>query len=143
MKNILIALDLLDSDHVLLENGKELAQKFDAKLWLVHIAAPEPSFVGYDVGPQYIRDIRAEDLREEHRKIQAYAQELETQQIESEGLLIQGETVKTLLEEAESIPSDLIILGNHQHGVLYNIMFGNTTNQVVRHATTKLLIVPC
>ena len=72
MKNILVTIDFDKSEALLLDKAVQMAEAFGSKLWLMHIAAPDPDFVGYDVGPQYIRDSRAEDLRQEHRKLQEY-----------------------------------------------------------------------
>ena len=69
MKNIAIALDLSNSSTVLIEQAKVLARANDAKIWLIHIAAPDPDFIGYDVGPKYIREDRADILKEEHFRL--------------------------------------------------------------------------
>ena len=73
MKNILVTIDLEDHAEQLIGHAAEWAKAFGAKVWLMHVAAPDPDFVGYEVGPQYIRDGRAEELREEHRMLQACA----------------------------------------------------------------------
>ena len=55
-----------------LNKAFQLAKSFDSKLWLMHIAAPNPDFVGYEAGPQYIRDNRGTELRKEHKLLQKY-----------------------------------------------------------------------
>ena len=67
MKNILVSIDFNEQEALLMDRAYEFAKAFDAKIWLVHIAAPDPDFVGYDAGPQYVRDARAEDLKGEHK----------------------------------------------------------------------------
>ena len=37
---------------------------------------PEPDFVGYEVGPQYISDMREIELKEEHKQLKKYADDL-------------------------------------------------------------------
>ena len=64
MKNILAALELKGDTNPVLRQAADLAEACGAKLWLLHVAAPDPDFVGYEPGPQYIRDIRAETLKE-------------------------------------------------------------------------------
>ena len=56
MKNILVTVDFDKHVELLLDKAFELAQCFKAKVWLMHIAAPEPDFIGFGPGPQYIRD---------------------------------------------------------------------------------------
>jgi nucleotide-binding universal stress UspA family protein len=142
MKNILVAIDFSDITGRLIEKAVQLATKFDAKLWLIHVAAPTPDFVGYDVGPQYIRDARAEVLREEHRKLQTHAARLNDDGLKAEALLIQGPTVETLVKEAKILEVDLLILGSEDHGKLFDTIFGSVWKEVVKKAKIPVLIVP-
>jgi nucleotide-binding universal stress UspA family protein len=142
MKNILVAIDFSGMTGRLIEQAIPLAEKFDAKLWLVHIAAPDPAFVGYEVGPQYIRDSRAEVLRQEHRELQQYACRLKDEGLDAEGLLIQGSTVETILNESDKLKADLIILGAEDHGVFFKTIFGSVWEEVVKSSKAPVMIVP-
>jgi len=70
LKNIMVAVDFNDSIGELMVYADNLAEKFGSKVWVLHVADPEPDFVGYEPGPQYIRDIKADEYREEHRNLQ-------------------------------------------------------------------------
>ena len=142
MKNILTAIDFTSLTELLLQQSEKLAGAFDAKVWLVHIAAPPPDFVGYEVGPQHVRDERAGELRREHRDLQEYARRLTQQGIECEALLIQGPLLPTLLDEARELRADLLIVGAHQHSGLFRVLFGDTGRELLRRTTLPLLIVP-
>ncbi len=142
MKNILVALDT-DGDAVsLISHAEKLAEKFDAKIWLLHIATPEPDFVGYEVGPQYIRDFRAQELKEEHRHLQELAGKLRGRGLEADSLLIEGPTIEMILEEAKVLKVDLIVIGSHDHSFLYNALVGNTTSGLLKKSKIPLLTVP-
>ena len=69
MKNIFVPLDLKADCQAVVEHATAIAQAFGSTLWLEHVAAPDPEFAGYEAGPQYIRDMRADELREEHHKL--------------------------------------------------------------------------
>lgn len=142
MKNILVALDFDLRSQQLTDYAASFAEKFEARLWLVHIAAPEPDFVGYDTGPQYIRETRAEDLREEHRVLQKMAEDLRKRSIAAEALLVQGPTVQTLLDECEKLEIDLLVIGSHEHGFLYNLFAENTALELFKKSNIPLLVVP-
>ena len=77
MKNILVNIDFDKGVNLIINQSVELAEKFNSKIWLMHIVAPDPEFVGYGVGPQYIRDFRAKDIRKEHQLLQSYSDELQ------------------------------------------------------------------
>ncbi len=142
MKNILVAVDFDGNASKLSDFAAMFAEKFDAQLWIVHIAAPEPDFVGYETGPQYIRDVRAEDLRKEHRLLQQITDDLKGKSIRAEGLLIQGSTVEAILNEAKKLKVDLIIIGSQKHSLLYNLFAENTSEEVFRKTEIPLLIKP-
>lgn len=142
MKNILVTVDFEESNHLVVEKAAEIAGKFDAKLWLIHIAAPDPDFVGFEVGPQYIRDSFADDLRKEHQLIQSYSQSLKNRGIRAEGLLIQGPTVEMILLEAEKLQIDLVVLGHHRHGMLYQIFVGPVDTAVISRSKVPVMVVP-
>lgn len=141
-KNIVVAIDFTDAVGKLLGYAEMLALKSGSKVWLIHVAAPDPDFVGYEPGPQYIRDIRAEDLREEHRQLQNYSKMFLDKSIESSALLIQGSTVETVLKEAEKLQADLLIVGNHKHSFLHNLLSESVSLELLKNGNIPLLTIP-
>jgi nucleotide-binding universal stress UspA family protein len=142
MKNILVALDLKSTDSMLLEQAKSMAEKFGAKIWMVHVVSTDPEFVGYEMGPAYIRDFQAEELRQEHKQLQVHIQELRQKSLVVEGLLIQGPTAEMIEAEVEKLHIDLLILGSHKHNFLYETFVGHTAVKIIRNVTIPVMIVP-
>ncbi|GAB4537824.1 MAG: universal stress protein [Pleurocapsa sp.] len=142
MDNILAAIDFSDITSAVVDKAAEIAKCFTSKLWLIHIAAPDPDFVGYGTGPPSKRDWRAKTLREEHRYIQEKALELEQSGIDVTPLLIQGATVETILQEATKLNADMIVIGSHGHGALHKALVGSVSEGVIRKASCPVLIVP-
>jgi|SRR5690554_50958 len=144
MKNILLALELdykeLTKD--MIASAKQLAKAFGAKCWLVHIAAPEPDFMDYEVGPQYIRDMLAKDLKDIHKNIQTLANSLKEDSIDAEGLVIQGPTTEMIIEEVKKLSIDLLVLGNKKHGFMYNALIGSTTDELIDNISVPVLLIP-
>jgi nucleotide-binding universal stress UspA family protein len=141
-KNILVAIDFNDAVGELLGYAETLAKQYDAKIWVVHVAAPDPDFVGYEPGPQYIRDFRASELREEHKKLQSMCKIFLDKDIKSEALLIQGSTVETVLEEAKKLNSDLLIVGTHKHSFLHDLLQESVSLKLLKNANIPLLAIP-
>lgn len=142
MKNILITIGFDKNEKLLIDNAYYLAKAFNSKIWLIHVASPDPDFVGFDAGPQHVRDFRAAELRNQHKLIQGYVVELKEKGINAESLLIQGKTIKTILEKSKKLDIELIIIGYNEHSFLYKSFFGNTTNQIMKKSKTPVLIVP-
>ena len=142
MKNILTPLDLKAETGTVLQHAAELASKMDAKLWVLHVAAPDPDFVGCEAGPQYIRDVRADTLREEHGELQQITSRLAAQGISAQPLLVMGPTVETILGEAERLHADIIVMGTHGRRGLAKAFMGSTCDDVLRANRFAVLVVP-
>jgi len=142
LKTILVAVDLKSSDRALIQHARALAEKFNSTVWIVHIAAPDPDFMGYSVGPVYIREMRAEELRKEHKALKVLSNELQEKSIQAEALLIQGPTVDMLKEEVKKLNIDLLIMGSHKHGFLYETWIGHTSVKVIKEIPIPVLIIP-
>lgn len=142
MKNILVPIDLNENEEIVIEKALEFGKAFKAKIWLLHVSAPEPEFVGFGVGPQYIRDSRAKELRKEHQLLYTYAHKIKDKGLESDGLLINGGTIEMILEEAKKLNIDLIITGHHKHNFFYKAFFGSVASGVIEKANIPVLLIP-
>jgi nucleotide-binding universal stress UspA family protein len=142
MKNILVPIDFSNATPNVLEIAVAIAGPLGSKLWLVHVAAPDPDFVGFKTGPQYVREHRADILRQEHADIQDMAATLNKQGLQADALLVQGPTTETLLDEVERLNADLIIMGSHGRSGLFKAFLGSVSEQVLRDSKVPVLIVP-
>ncbi len=144
MNNLLVALDLNSPKHTetIIEHTIKLGKAFNSKCWLIHIAQPDPEFVGYDVGPQYIRDEIAEEFRGEHRQIQRIAEKISNAGLECDGLLIQGPTEELILEEIKKLNIDMLVLGNKKKGFLQEVFIGSVTNDLIKDVRIPIYLIP-
>ncbi len=141
-ENILAPIDFSDVTDAVVEKAGQLARALDAKVWLIHAAVPEPDFVSYEVGPEYIRDSAARHLREEHKMLGQYQDNLRTDGVDVTAMLVPGEAVGKILQEADRLKADWIVLGSHGHGALHNLLAGSVCQGVVKKAPCPVVIVP-
>lgn len=120
----------------------ELAKRLHAKLVLVHVEAPEPDFVGYQVGPQSVREAVARSIHGDAQTLHALRDRLREQGRDVESLLIQGPTVEKIVEEAERLNADYIVMGSHGHGNLFELVVGSVSDGVIRRAPCPVVVVP-
>ena len=96
-ENILAPIDFSDVTDAVVAKAAQLAKALDAKVWLIHAAVPEPDFIGYEVGPEWIRDSAAKHLREEHRMLGQYQEKLRAEEVDVTAMLVPGEAVGKIL----------------------------------------------
>lgn len=139
---ILAALDLASTTPDVLDAVRLWAGQSGARVWLIHVAAPNPDFVGYETGPDTVRDAIAHQLRVQRAQLEEFAEHLRTGGIETTALLLQGPTAETILKEGDKIEADAIFMGTHTHGKLHEWLVGSTSKGVLNHCSRPVFLVP-
>jgi len=139
---ILVAVDFSSVTSRVMEIARDLAARTTSHVYVVHVAEPEPDFVGYDTGPDVVRDQVAEEFHREHRQVQALADNLRSSNVGATALLIQGSIVETIVREAERLDADIIVVGSHGHGAVFDLLVGSISEGLVRKSTRPVLVVP-
>ncbi len=112
------------------------------ELWLLHVAAPDPDFIGYEVGPQSVRDAVASKLRGKHKRMQELAAPLQTAGLGVTPLTVQGVVVERILEHAARVGAELIVLASSSHGAVHELIAGSVVRGVLHDATVPVVVVP-
>lgn len=139
---VLTAVDLSAASSKVVAAAGRVAEQTGAEVYVLHAAEPEPDFVGYDAGPEVVRDQVAREYREEHEGIQKLADGLRDKGIKATALLVRGPTVETTLKQAKKLGADLIVLGSHGRSAIYDVLVGSYSAGVLRKSKVPVLVVP-
>jgi len=142
MACILACIDFSVVTDRVLDAGARLSRALGAELVVLHVAAPDPAFVGYDPGPQSVRNQIAEELREEHAELAARVARLLESGVNARPLMVQGASAERILEHAARLGAELVVLGSHGHGKLYDLLVGGVAGAVLRQARVPVVMVP-
>ncbi|MDB6171105.1 MAG: hypothetical protein JWL59_416 [Chthoniobacteraceae bacterium] len=141
-KTILVAVDFSDVTQGVVDAARSMAAAFGGRIILLHVEEPEPDFVGFEAGPQPVRVNVAHEVRATHRQLEGLKQTLGEGGVEVMALHIQGPGVEKILHEAQQQGAELIVIGSHGHGAIYNLLVGGVTSGVLKGATCPVLVVP-
>jgi nucleotide-binding universal stress UspA family protein len=94
------------------------------------------------VDRKILRREAATELHHEHEFMQHLAQCLRDRNVDAKALLIEGATVDTIMEEADRLDIDLVVLGCHKHGLLYGALMDPTEEGLLSKCMRPLLFVP-
>ena len=139
---ILVAVDLSDATGRVVQVAERIAAPMSGVVRLLHVAEAEPDFVGFDAGPDVVRDQVAKEYRDEHRSVQAHADALRAANIDASALLIKGPIIETILNEAKRFEADLLIVGSHGFGAIYDLLVGSSSRGVLKDTDIPVLVVP-
>jgi nucleotide-binding universal stress UspA family protein len=138
---ILVPVDFSDVTLRVVEMADRLASAFKSRVVLLYISEPEPEFVGFEPGPVTVRSAVARDFREEHQRLDELKKTF-ADGLEITALHIQGATVEKILLEAEAQKAELIVMGSHGHGSIYNLLVGSVAEGVLKAAACPVVVVP-
>lgn len=157
--NILVAVDLSETTENMLREVKKVASKLSSKIWLLHVVAPLPEFTGHinpgpdfgglepcyvDFGPDQKKpqDQIPCKFKKENKALQHEAGQLQRSGIETVPLLIQGSVVEVILRESRKLGIEMIIVGSHGHGAVYNLVIGSTSENILKRSHCPVLVIP-
>ena len=161
MKRILVPVDFSPAMEGVLEMARQMARVFDAELHLVHVReiAAIPVFPAATIGypgigmpemgmaggmPAGVAGCVPLDLPDEKKKNQLDSLR---DQLTGSGLRAfaherEGAVVEEVLQTAIEISADLIVMGSHGHGSVYNLLVGSVTEGILKAGRCPVLLVP-
>ena len=151
MKNILIALDFDPTAQKVAEIGFKFGENKDASITLLHVIA-DPSYYASTVydpvmgfGGYANLNLLSPDIINELKKESLEFLEKSKQHLGGENIKIlvkEGSIAETILQVAEELNADIIVMGSHSKRWLENMLMGSITEYVLHHSSVPLLIIP-
>jgi nucleotide-binding universal stress UspA family protein len=139
-KRVLCPVDFADPSLAALESALSLAQESDAQVTILHVLespADEPLVNRPISVPEYNR-YREQDAAAHLAKL---VPDGAANWCSASTRLAHGKPYRQILEIAAEENTDLIVMGVHGRNAIDLMLFGSTTNQVVRRATCPVLTI--
>jgi nucleotide-binding universal stress UspA family protein len=160
MKRILVPIDFSDATPPVIDLARQLAKGLDAQIHLVHVkelsAAAAPGALGYGLAgmpelapmsglPVPVFDPMQQPIPEDDDQKSKLAQW--QREIAQDGIKVSlheptGAVAEEILDQADVLHADLIVMGTHGHGAMYNLLVGSATKGVLKHSKRPVLLVP-
>jgi nucleotide-binding universal stress UspA family protein len=160
MKRILVPIDFSDVTPPVIDLARELAKALGAEINLVHVkqltAAATRGMLGYGLagmpelapmsgvpapGFEPMPETIAEDEGQKS-KLAAWQEKIAQDGIKVSLHEPTGAVAEEILNQADELDADLIVMGTHGHGAMYNLLVGSATKGVLKHSTRPVLLVP-
>ena len=155
IKTILVAKDMSRESSDVIRYGLELGAKFKAQVHVLHVVPTvDPAVLnmvaismGADRLAKFKKENEAELVEKTHaqlRQITGLEEELIDEEIVRPPFVevCHGEPAPTILEVADKIDADMIVLGSHSKGGLHYAFLGSVAEKILRKALRTVVIVP-
>jgi len=148
MKTILVPVDFSDVTGKIIEMAKTFAKAMGSHVVLLHVRQVEyfteeqiPMASGSFVfTPPVI--VRAETEATVQERLNEIILQFAGMPVEATTRQYEGLPLEMILQACEQEEADMIVMGSHGHGAIYNLLVGSVTEGVLKSAKCPVLVVP-
>jgi nucleotide-binding universal stress UspA family protein len=142
---ILCPVDFSEFSGPALERAVRLGSRFDARVEALHVIPFATFVMPAGVGPSHFPAPLVEVARAQHEQATHRLEDMVAPLL-SEGTPIEtkvteGDPWRVILEEAEALPADLLVIGTHGRSGFERLLLGSVTEKVLRRASCPVLTV--
>jgi nucleotide-binding universal stress UspA family protein len=136
LRTVLHATDFYTHSDYAFRLACSLARDHGARLVLLHVATPPPVVTPAGIITEATFDAYKEELGAALRRLQA-----PDAKVPVEYRLAVGDPATEILQAAQDLQADLIVMGTHGRAGVGRLLLGSVAEQVLRHAPCPVLTV--
>src|SRR5215471_1293448 len=139
IRHILIATDLSHTSDSVLGYGLDFAHLCGAQAEIAYVLPPQQYALADPDGMVVCREAARRDLRNLQARL--HHELPDDEESEYKIAMLEGTAAETLLQEAKTGRSDLIVVGTHGRGGLGKVLLGSVAAKVFRHSLVPVLTI--
>ncbi len=139
---LLAAVDLSKASSYVIEAVHRVALATDAEVYVLHTILPLPGIAGPEFNPVTEQQELSERYLDERDELNELVTQLVDADVNASALMAQGDPVKTILRQAERLDAELVVVGSHGHGMMFDALVGSISAGILRKSTIPVLVVP-
>jgi nucleotide-binding universal stress UspA family protein len=142
MKTVLAPIDFSSVSERVIETATALARATGARLVLLHVVAPWP-IIGKNLALTLTgAELAAVAEKGAAKKLSLLQRSLRDDGVTAHAVHVSGDPRVCILEQAERLTADYIVIGSHGHTAFYDLLVGSTANGVLKRTSCSIVIVP-
>jgi nucleotide-binding universal stress UspA family protein len=139
---LLAAVDLSRASSYVIEAVHRVAMATDAEVVVLHVVTPLPGIAGPEFPPATEHQELSERFLDEQDQLADLVTQLTDVDVNATALLRAGQPAGIILHEARRLEVELIVIGSHGHGMLFDALVGSVSAKVLRNSAVPVLVVP-
>jgi nucleotide-binding universal stress UspA family protein len=138
IKRILVSVDGSFRSRQVVERAAEMAGTFHAKIILLHVRQKVPDILG----EPYYQKVLNQFMENAKSTVAPLQQLLETDGVDHEVLILEGDPAQAILVAAEDNNCDLIVMGTRGLSDFIGMALGSVSHKVLQATSCMVLLVP-
>lgn len=124
-RTILVPVDFSPMSEAVTQLGAREARCSHAHMHLLHVSERSEALSAFET---------------EYANLAKLAQSLEDVDVEME--VVHGEPGREILAAIDRLDPEIVVVGSHGHGAVYDLVVGDVTEALLRGSTRPILILP-
>ena len=143
MKTIVALVDFSDVTAKVLEQSRQLAKAFDARLVIVHGVPEQPMVMDLGVAsPTLYTAPTAHRIEADYNALLDLRDTVDKSGLNVSVEQLDQTNIQVVLGRCKQLEADIIVVGTRHHGALFELVVGTFTGDVLKSATCPVLVVP-
>ncbi|MDP2136342.1 MAG: universal stress protein [Candidatus Didemnitutus sp.] len=142
MKTFLVPIDFSAVTEDVVTTAISFAQAFQGKVSLINVVQPPVVTSEFALPVEVLQEAMNAGEKAAQTKLDVSVGKFRSAKIPCEARVVHGPGVTMILEEADKVAADYIIIGSHGHGRIYDLLVGSTASGVIKKAKCGVIIVP-
>ena len=142
MKTILAPLDFSKVSDAVVSESIALARALHGRVVLLAVVQPPVVNYEYAAVMDNLAEITAAGERNAERRLAELETKFKAEGIPVESVQLVGSPIPLIVEQANKISANYIVMGSHGHTAFYDLLVGSTTHGVLMRASCPVIIIP-
>ncbi|MDR3404191.1 MAG: universal stress protein [Chthoniobacter sp.] len=143
MKTIIALVDFSDITPRVLEQATMHARTYGARLILVHVVPAEPAVVEFGIAsPTLMQPPSERRIEKDYNQLLNLRDSLADSGVPVSAQQLEQADIAKVIGLCHNLEADLIVVGTHHHGALYQFFIGTYTADILKKAHCPVLVVP-
>ncbi|HEX2913054.1 MAG TPA: universal stress protein [Chloroflexia bacterium] len=144
---LLVPLDQDEKSEAALDPAFELARQLKAPLYFVKVNLPVDAILygeaaAFALSPEDIAKIEEHNREEAQAYLEQVVQLAQEQGLETNTEVLTGDPAKEIMEYADAVEPDLLVMATHARGEVGRFFFGSVATQILQSTHLPVLLVP-
>ena len=139
--NILLTTNFSELSVRAVSHAIAISRRFNSKIYVLHVLEPILSPVEYSWGSVQIDSIENSRQENTEKNLLIWCEDHIPEDIDTRILIRNGIAVSEIISVIEEYNVDLICMATHGHTGISHVIFGSTTEQILKKSTVPVLSV--
>lgn len=142
MITILAPIDFSSASQHVIRAAIKLASPLEARLVLLHVLPPLSRLGGDAALAESGAEFAVLVETDASRRLAKLQRELASEGVVAHAIHRRGNAGRCIVQQANRLAADYIVIGSHGHSAVYDLIVGSTTTRVLKDAGCRVVIVP-